>query len=75
MVVMDRDPYFGSTGECRYHGHQCWLDLPPGKSRRLPWARGYGSGPGALFRQGYQLACSNRARLVGGRSCVWAALR
>ena len=21
---MDRDPYFGSTGECRYPGHKRW---------------------------------------------------
>ena len=27
------------------------VDLPPGKSRRLRWARGYGSRPGALLRQ------------------------
>ena len=54
---------------------QTLADPPPGKSRHLRWARGYGSGPGSLFRRGCRRLAATECGWGGGRSCVWAALR
>ena len=60
---------YGSQPILRIHWYeqaprtQTQVDLPPGKSRRLRWAKGYGNGPGTLFWRGCRwLAATERGR-------------
>ena len=73
-VIVDHDPHFGSTGKRRYPRHK--------RRETFLWAKvDVYAGPRVMATDqarcfgGMSTACSNRVRLVGGRSCVWAALR
>ena len=71
---MDRDPYFGSTGERRYPGHKRWQTLLRAKADIFAGPRVMAVDQERCFGRDVD-GLQQQSTAGGGRSCIWAALR